>query len=191
MFITSKFYSMWWWGGGISRIEGPWRSVNRHSGVTRFRYRKFTSACKPPKILYGVEGDQRFSHCLLFFLLLTFKTHTFSDCLLWFIFSFWGWVMGSPGRKNGVNASVVRWELIADTPFSFLTDTVQTRLQHSRNACGKAALKQSCLGCFHKVLTCIEYRAVSGVFRTIDPQRVCPPPRTKGYTLAGRWGDGG
>ncbi len=42
----------------------------------------------------------------------------------------------------------------------------------------------------HKVLTYIEYRAVSGVFRTIDS------PRTKGggggwYILAGRWGGGG
>ncbi len=50
----------------------------------------------------------------------------------------------------------------------------------------------------HKVLTYIWYRAVSGVFRTID---LPPPlhsasvssPRTKGggYTIAGRWGDGG
>ncbi len=36
----------------------------------------------------------------------------------------------------------------------------------------------------HKVLTYIEYRAVFGVFRTIDPhplstQRVCPPPAPK------------
>ncbi len=35
----------------------------------------------------------------------------------------------------------------------------------------------------NKVLTYIEYRAVSGVFRTIDPplstQRVCPPPAPK------------
>jgi hypothetical protein len=119
------------------------------------------------------------------FLNLTFRTQTFLDCLLWFTFSFWGWVMGRPGRKNEVNASVVRWELIADTPFSFLADTVQTRLQHSRNVCGKAALKQSCRGCFHKVLTYIEYRAVSGVFRTIDPPPPLHPasvssPRTKG-----------
>jgi hypothetical protein len=31
----------------------------------------------------------------------------------------------------------------------------------------------------HKVLTYVEYRAVSGVFQNIDPfstQRVCPPP---------------
>jgi hypothetical protein len=40
----------------------------------------------------------------------------------------------------------------------------------------------------HKVHTYIEYRAVSGVFRTIDPphplstQRLCPPPAPKGYT---------
>jgi hypothetical protein len=39
-------------------------------------------------------------------------------------------------------------------------------------------------GHLHKVLTYIEYRAVSGVFRTIDPhplstQRVCPPPAPK------------
>jgi hypothetical protein len=36
----------------------------------------------------------------------------------------------------------------------------------------------------HKVLTYIEYRAVSGIFRTIDPHplslyRVCPPPAPK------------
>ncbi len=54
------------------------------------------------------------------------------------------------------------------------------------------------LGCKCEVLTYIEYRAVSSVFRTIDP----PPPlhpasvsshRTKGggYALAGRWGGGG
>ncbi len=50
----------------------------------------------------------------------------------------------------------------------------------------------------HKVLTYIEYRAVSGVFRTIDPPPPLHPasvssPRTKGggYTLAGRWGGGG
>ncbi len=51
------------------------------------------------------------------------------------------------------------------------------------------------------VLTYIEYRAVSGVFRTIDPsglhplstRSVCPPPAPKagGYTLAERWGGGG
>jgi hypothetical protein len=39
----------------------------------------------------------------------------------------------------------------------------------------------------HKVLTYIEYRAVSGVFRNIDPhplstQRVCPPPTPKVHT---------
>ncbi len=47
----------------------------------------------------------------------------------------------------------------------------------------------------HKVLTHIEYRAVSGVFRTIEPPTSSPPSevsthRTKGggggYTLAGR-----
>ncbi len=52
----------------------------------------------------------------------------------------------------------------------------------------------------HKVLTYIEYRAVFGVFRTIDPPTPpCLPlasvssPRTKGggYTLAERWGGGG
>jgi hypothetical protein len=42
----------------------------------------------------------------------------------------------------------------------------------------------------HKVLTYIEYRAVSDVFRTINPppplyQRECPPPAPKD-TLAGR-----
>jgi len=50
----------------------------------------------------------------------------------------------------------------------------------------------------HKVLTYIEYRAVSGVFRTIDPPPTLYPasvssPCTKGggYTLADRWGGGG
>jgi hypothetical protein len=59
-------------------------------------------------------------------------------------------------------------------------------------------LHPSIEACPHKVLTYIEYRAVSGVLRTIDPhplstQRVCPPPATKarGYTLAGRAGVGG
>jgi hypothetical protein len=49
----------------------------------------------------------------------------------------------------------------------------------------------------HKVLTYIEYRAVSGVFRTIDPPYPLHPasvssPRTRGggYTLAGRRGGG-
>jgi hypothetical protein len=48
-------------------------------------------------------------------------------------------------------------------------------------------------GCMHKVILFIEYRAVSGVFRTIDPQPPLHPasmssPRTKGggYSLAGR-----
>ncbi len=48
----------------------------------------------------------------------------------------------------------------------------------------------------HKILTCtyIQYRAASGVFRTMDPPPPLPlasvsSPRTKagGYTLAGRW----
>jgi hypothetical protein len=52
----------------------------------------------------------------------------------------------------------------------------------------------------YKVLTYIEYRAVSGVFRTIGPQpplhpasvSTPPPPHQKGgYTLAVRWGGGG
>jgi hypothetical protein len=38
----------------------------------------------------------------------------------------------------------------------------------------------------HKVLTYIEYRAVSGVVLTLHPQRVCPPPPA----LAGQWGGG-
>ncbi len=55
------------------------------------------------------------------------------------------------------------------------------------------------VSCGRKILTYIEYRTVSGVFRTIDPPT--PPlhlasvssPRTKGggYTLAERWGGGG
>jgi hypothetical protein len=52
---------------------------------------------------------------------------------------------------------------------------------------------------YHKVLTYVEYRAVSGVFQNINPPTPSPPsysvssPRTKGrgYTLAGRWGGGG
>ncbi len=52
---------------------------------------------------------------------------------------------------------------------------------------------------YHKVLTYTEFRAMSGVFRTIDPPPPLHPasvsfPRTKGrgggYTLAGRWGGG-
>jgi hypothetical protein len=50
----------------------------------------------------------------------------------------------------------------------------------------------------HKVLAYIEYRAVSGVFRTIDPPPPLHPasvssPRTKGwrYTLTGGEGVGG
>ncbi len=49
-------------------------------------------------------------------------------------------------------------------------------------------------GTRHKVHTYVENRAVSGVFQNIDPlpppspQRVCPPPAPKAYTLAGRWG---
>ncbi len=52
--------------------------------------------------------------------------------------------------------------------------------------------------CRHKVLTYIEYRAVSGVFRTIGPppplypESVSSPrPKGGGYTLTGRWGGGG
>ncbi len=53
----------------------------------------------------------------------------------------------------------------------------------------------------HKVLTYIDYRAVSDVFQTIDPPTPSPPsecvlppaPRrwVGRYTLAGRWGGGG
>ncbi len=49
----------------------------------------------------------------------------------------------------------------------------------------------------HKVLTYIEYKAVSGVFRTIEPPpllhpvSVSSPAPGGGYTLAGRWGGGG
>ncbi len=48
-------------------------------------------------------------------------------------------------------------------------------------------------GGHHKVLTYIEYRAVSGVFRTIDPatQRVCPTPAPKGGGSPGGEGVGG
>ncbi len=59
--------------------------------------------------------------------------------------------------------------------------------------------RQGIKGPGHKVLTYIEYRAVSGVFRTIDPpptpsppsECVLPPHLRRGYTLAGRWGGGG
>ncbi len=50
----------------------------------------------------------------------------------------------------------------------------------------------------HKILTYLEYRAVSGVFRTIDPPSPSPPSecvltphQRRGYTLAGRWRGGG
>ncbi len=48
---------------------------------------------------------------------------------------------------------------------------------------------------YHKVLIYIEYRAVSGVFRTLStppPQRVCPSPASKagGYALAAPGGEG-
>jgi hypothetical protein len=53
-------------------------------------------------------------------------------------------------------------------------------------------------GLYNKLLTYIEYRAVSGVFLTIDPPPPLDPsewssPCTEGgrYTLAGRWGGGG
>ncbi len=49
-----------------------------------------------------------------------------------------------------------------------------------------------------KVLTCVEYRAVSRVFQNIDPpplsppsECVLPPHQRRGYTLAGRWGGWG
>ncbi len=48
-----------------------------------------------------------------------------------------------------------------------------------------------------KVLTYVEYRAVSGVFQNIDPPPPLhpasvssPAPNAGGYTLAGRWGVG-
>jgi hypothetical protein len=50
----------------------------------------------------------------------------------------------------------------------------------------------------HKVLTTVEYRAVSGVFQNIDPppssppsECVHPPHQRRGYTLAGRRGGWG
>ncbi len=50
-------------------------------------------------------------------------------------------------------------------------------------------------GLWQRVLTDLEYRAVSGVFQNIGPhplstQRVCPPPAPKAgaYTLAGQGG---
>jgi len=55
------------------------------------------------------------------------------------------------------------------------------------------------IGQLHKLLTYVEYRAVSVVFLTTDPPPPLPlasvsSPRTKvggGYTLAERWGGGG
>jgi hypothetical protein len=66
-------------------------------------------------------------------------------------------------------------------------------------SCGTASFKgKSPMTRNHKILTYIEYRAVSGVFRTIDPPPPLHPasvssPRTKGggHTLAGRGGGGG
>ncbi len=50
----------------------------------------------------------------------------------------------------------------------------------------------ACKSWTHKVLTCVEYRAVSGVFQNIDPPPpLHPAPKAGGYTLAGRWGGGG
>ncbi len=49
----------------------------------------------------------------------------------------------------------------------------------------------------HKVLTYVEYRAVSGVFQNIDPPTLSPlsecvlHPHHRRYTMAGRWGGGG
>jgi hypothetical protein len=49
----------------------------------------------------------------------------------------------------------------------------------------------------HKVLTYVEYRAVSGVFQNIDPPTLSPlsecvlHPHQRRYTMAGRWGSGG
>jgi hypothetical protein len=50
----------------------------------------------------------------------------------------------------------------------------------------------------HKVLTFVEYRAVSAVFQNIDPPPpsppsacVLPPHQRRGYTLAGRRGGWG
>jgi uncharacterized coiled-coil DUF342 family protein len=64
-------------------------------------------------------------------------------------------------------------------------------IQHCQKMQGMAIC---IIGLLHKVLTNIEYRGVSGVFRTIDPPPPVHPasvssPRTKGgrvYTLAGR-----
>ncbi len=48
----------------------------------------------------------------------------------------------------------------------------------------------------HKVLTYVEYRAVSGVFQNIDPPTLSPlsecvlHPHQRRYTMAGRWGWG-
>ncbi len=49
-----------------------------------------------------------------------------------------------------------------------------------------------CKSNIHKVLTYVEYRAVSDVFQNIDPPPPSPPnecvlpPHQRGYTLAGR-----
>jgi len=44
---------------------------------------------------------------------------------------------------------------------------------------------------WHKVLTYIEYRAVSGVFRTIWPPPPLHPASVSSPTIAGRWRGGG
>jgi hypothetical protein len=53
-----------------------------------------------------------------------------------------------------------------------------------------------CVRVNHKVLTHVEYRAVSGVFQNIDPPPLSPPsecvlPRTKGGGTHSPGGEGG
>ncbi len=77
----------------------------------------------------------------------------------------------------------------------FENSTLHTLCQ-AMNFCRKISAALHYL--YHKVLSYIEYRAVSGVFQTMDPPLPLHPasvssPGTKGggYTLAGRWGGGG
>jgi hypothetical protein len=76
-----------------------------------------------------------------------------------------------------------------------------TLCNHHEPSCG---LRYCWESRYHKVLTYVEYRAVSGVFQNIDPPPPLHPasvssPRTKGgggggggwYTLVGRWGGWG
>jgi hypothetical protein len=110
----------------------------------------------------------------------------------------------SPEQKNSAIDITVHLENLEGgllgsptSGFLYIIETTEDIL--SLEISGPAySLKFFFLGLQHKVLTYVEYRAVSDVFQNIDPP---PPlrlasvssPRTKGggYTLAGRRGGGG